>query len=657
MNLPTIIDIVISLIFVYLILSLLASEIQELVTTLLQWRAVHLKESIEGLLSGDSQGEDITKVRELSNQIYENPLVKGINQEAKGFLATLPRKFSRIIGSIFRFGRQNMFGQNNSGPSFMSSQVFASSLLDTLKIPELTHKITALNMRILLREKLVNKIGNILEEYDNSINRFNLSFKNQNELNKYLKHLGIAEDEASQHRSEILIDFYKLINNLNKVILFFDNKQADLVITVDKIAEDLDQYIQKCQNYLPPEQRSQLETLKEETLGNTPNDRVYLLRELQPNISELLKIIWQVKGISDRWQTYKIQKQVVEQEALITAAQEANQKTQAVIDELQQSTEGSQSDDTSGEIQNICNEIGVILAGNTSKYEYEQIIDVINKLDDSQETVKVSLTDNINQINYSYQVSIQYECDRLYNNFRQEVESEDDEKLSSTPKRVLIILAFLDNLHQVKEINHLEQKISQLLELHLPEATRQNLVMLAEKTQTNFEDVKEDLNKFEQEVSSWFDRSMERASGVYKRNAKLVAIIIGFIVALAANADTLHMFNMLSQDESLRAVIAQTANNIAVKNSELTPQVIEEINQATETLTLPIGWGEINRKNQSKNRKGLLNIRYILGWLITGIAISMGSSFWYDLLRKIVDVGNVGKKPQPPNDNQNSNNS
>ncbi|MCP2728409.1 hypothetical protein [Limnofasciculus baicalensis] len=657
MNLPTIIDIAISLIFVYLILSLLASEIQELLATLLQWRAVHLKESIEGLLSGDSQGEELTKVRQLSNQIYENPLVKGLNQEAKGFLATLPRKFSRIIGSIFRFGRQNIFGQNNSGPSFMSSQVFASSLLDTLKIPELTHKITALNMRILLREKLLNKIGNILEEYDNSINRFNLSFKNQNELNKYLKYLGIAEDEASQHRSEILIDFYKLINNLNKVILFFDNKQADLVITVDKIAEDLDEYIQKCQNYLPEYQITQLKSLQEETLGNTPKDRVYLLRELQPNISELLNIIWEAKEISARWQTYQNQKQVVEKEALIAAAQEANQKTQAIIDELQQSTEASQSDDTSGEIKNIYNEIGVILTSNTSTYDYDQLINVINNLADSQDTVKVSLTDNINQINYSYQTSIQDESDRLYNNFRQEVESEEDEQFSSTSKRVLIILAFLDNLHQVKEINHLEQKIAQLLALHLPEATRQNLVLLAEKTQTKFEDVKEDLTKFEQEVSSWFNRSMERASGVYKRNAKLVAIIIGFIVALAANADTLHMFNMLSKDEALRAVIAQTANDIAVRNSELTPQAIEEINQATETLTLPIGWGEVNRKNQSKNRKGLLNIRYIFGWLITAIAISMGSSFWYDLLGKIVDVGNVGKKPQPSNDSQNSNNS
>jgi hypothetical protein len=47
MNLPFVLDVAIGLIFVYLILSLLTSEIQELLATLLQWRAAHLKKSIE----------------------------------------------------------------------------------------------------------------------------------------------------------------------------------------------------------------------------------------------------------------------------------------------------------------------------------------------------------------------------------------------------------------------------------------------------------------------------------------------------------------------------------------------------------------------------------------------------------------------------------
>ena len=53
MNIPVILDIIIGLIFIYVTLSLLASEIQELIATIMQWRAAHLKKSIEVLISGD----------------------------------------------------------------------------------------------------------------------------------------------------------------------------------------------------------------------------------------------------------------------------------------------------------------------------------------------------------------------------------------------------------------------------------------------------------------------------------------------------------------------------------------------------------------------------------------------------------------------------
>ncbi|MEL6326646.1 MAG: hypothetical protein AAFQ61_07055, partial [Cyanobacteria bacterium J06626_23] len=34
-----------------------------------------------------------------------------------------------------------------------------------------------------------------------------------------------------------------------------------------------------------------------------------------------------------------------------------------------------------------------------------------------------------------------------------------------------------------------------------------------------------------------------------------------------------------------------------------------------------------------------------LGWLITGIAISMGSGFWFDALRRVMSVRTSGNKP------------
>ena len=58
MNLPVVLDIALGLTFIFLVLSLLASEIQEIIGTLLQWRAEHLKQSIEVLLSGNDRDKE-----------------------------------------------------------------------------------------------------------------------------------------------------------------------------------------------------------------------------------------------------------------------------------------------------------------------------------------------------------------------------------------------------------------------------------------------------------------------------------------------------------------------------------------------------------------------------------------------------------------------
>lgn len=99
MNLPFILDVAIGLFFIYLILSLLASEIQEVIATVFQWRAKHLKESIEIILSGDTkETKEVKPARNLANIPYTSPLIENINQEAKGFFVKLPRKLTWKIG-------------------------------------------------------------------------------------------------------------------------------------------------------------------------------------------------------------------------------------------------------------------------------------------------------------------------------------------------------------------------------------------------------------------------------------------------------------------------------------------------------------------------------------------------------------------------------
>jgi hypothetical protein len=37
----------------------------------------------------------------------------------------------------------------------------------------------------------------------------------------------------------------------------------------------------------------------------------------------------------------------------------------------------------------------------------------------------------------------------------------------------------------------------------------------------------------------------------------------------------------------------------------------------------------------------------ILGWLITGRAVSLGAPFWFDLLNRFVDLRGAGRRPAP----------
>ncbi|MGB7710660.1 MAG: hypothetical protein WBL95_14190 [Microcoleus sp.] len=61
------------------------------------------------------------------------------------------------------------------------------------------------------------------------------------------------------------------------------------------------------------------------------------------------------------------------------------------------------------------------------------------------------------------------------------------------------------------------------------------------------------MQQFQLEIEIWFDPSMQRASGVYKRNSRGVAILLGAIAV--ANADTINIINRLSKDSMRRSTV------------------------------------------------------------------------------------------------------
>ena len=145
MSLPIVIEIAVGLIFIYLTLSLVASEIQEILSALFQWRAEHLKRSIEQLLAGNStyaegkeRGQNRQAAKMLADRLYDSPLISNLNYEAQGRLASWLRSGLHAIGAIYRiltFSR-NVFGNKTSGPSYIPAETFATSLIERLRLEE-----------------------------------------------------------------------------------------------------------------------------------------------------------------------------------------------------------------------------------------------------------------------------------------------------------------------------------------------------------------------------------------------------------------------------------------------------------------------------------------------------------------------------------------
>lgn len=66
------------------------------------------------------------------------------------------------------------------------------------------------------------------------------------------------------------------------------------------------------------------------------------------------------------------------------------------------------------------------------------------------------------------------------------------------------------------------------------------------------EDANNDIQKFRLKLENWFDNTQERVIGWYKKNNQIFLLIIGFILAVALNANTFHIIKKLSKDDKAR---------------------------------------------------------------------------------------------------------
>jgi hypothetical protein len=137
-----------------------------------------------------------------------------------------------------------------------------------------------------------------------------------------------------------------------------------------------------------------------------------------------------------------------------------------------------------------------------------------------------------------------------------------------------------------------------------------------------------DFNQIRDEIASWFDQSMERVSGFYKRRTQAWSLIIALTVAVVLNIDTIKIAATLWDQPMLLKGIAPTAGHSA-------PAALAEL----EDLQLPFGW---SNGALAHFFTGLNWLYVIPGWFISAIAALFGAPFWFDTLQRFVQLRGTG---------------
>ena len=166
-------------------------------------------------------------------------------------------------------------------------------------------------------------------------------------------------------------------------------------------------------------------------------------------------------------------------------------------------------------------------------------------------------------------------------------------------------------------------------------------------------------------LAEWYDDSMDRLSGLYKRRSQRTILWAAVIVTLIMNANTVTLTTTLWQNSDLRAYVAERARvrlqqGPPLESVEYTepdnPTPTEPV--ATDTTLSPstvldeerallgqlFGWRSAQAEIAKRGAFEWALIS-IVGWIITALAVSLGAPFWFDALNRIVRLRASGTVP------------
>ena len=167
------------------------------------------------------------------------------------------------------------------------------------------------------------------------------------------------------------------------------------------------------------------------------------------------------------------------------------------------------------------------------------------------------------------------------------------------------------------------------------------------------------LETLQNSLENWFEAEMGRVSGWYKRWAQAVLLVVGFVVAVLCNVDTVSVTHALWVNGPVRsAVVAQATSGTLCgqvpdvqQRQACAEQEIGELATAQVPVGPAAGCGTSNlgacfASSITVHNQAAAFLLKLLGWIVTAIAISFGAPFWFDALSRLGNLRSAGPKPQ-----------
>ncbi len=176
-----------------------------------------------------------------------------------------------------------------------------------------------------------------------------------------------------------------------------------------------------------------------------------------------------------------------------------------------------------------------------------------------------------------------------------------------------------------------------------------------------------DLAQARMNIERWFNGTMDRTSGWYKRRTQAVLFLLGLVTAAGMNIDAFHVMQRLTTDKAFRAVVVNQAT-VAPGAGEAASAAqlvrIATARQALEQVAMPIGWRRWSPPSHAPHalpvpmqlcegsnapscqRNEWLGADWLpvaAGWLATAFAVMLGAPFWFDVLNRFMVIRSTVK--------------